>query len=87
MLEQNNILPINLKTEGNLKTFAQIIRAFSRGKGFKNNSRWLKEFFFNDDLENIIKTRFDEQLADIAQELRDHKENKETLENVRIKYE
>lgn len=87
LLEQNNILPINLKTEGNLKTFAQIIRAFSRGKGFKNNSRWLKEFFFNDDLENIIKTRFDEQLADIAQELRDHKENKETLENVRIKYE
>ena len=87
LLEQNKILPIDLKTEGNLKNFAQIIRAFSRGKGFKNNSKWLKEFFFNDDRENIIKIRFGEQLADIAQELRDHKENKDTLEKVRIKYE
>jgi len=87
LLEQNKILPIDLKTEGNLKNFAQIIRAFSRGKGFKNNSKWLKEFFLNDDRENIIKVRFDEQLADIAQELRDHKENKDTLEKVRIKYE
>jgi hypothetical protein len=87
LLEQNKILPIDLKIEGNLKNFAQIIRAFSRGKGFKNNSKWLKEFFLNDDRENIIKVRFDEQLADIAQELRDHKENKDTLEKVRIKYE
>ena len=87
LLEQNKILPIDLKTEGNLKNFAQIIRAFSRGKGFKNSSKWLKEFFLNDDRENIIKIRFDEQLADIAQELRDHKENKDTLEKVRIKYE
>ena len=87
LLEENKILPIDLKTEGNLKNFAQIIRAFSRGKGFKNNSKWLKEFFLNDDRENVIKTRFDEQLSDIAQELRDHKENKETLEKVRIKYD
>ena len=87
LLEQNKILPIDLKTEGNLKNFAQIICAFSRSKGFKNNSKWLKEFFLNDDRENIIKVRFDEQLADIAQELRDHKENKDTLEKVRIKYE
>ncbi len=49
LLEQNKILPIDLKTEGNLKNFAQIIRAFSRSKGFKNNSKWLKEFFLNDD--------------------------------------
>jgi hypothetical protein len=87
LLEQNKILPIDLKTEGNLRNFAQIIRAFSRGKGFKNNSKWLKDFFLNDDRENIIKARFDEQLSDMAQELRDHKENKETLENVRIKYD
>ena len=87
LLVQNKILPIDLKTEGNLKNFAQIIRAFSRGKGFKNDSKWLKAFFFNDDKENVIKTRFEEQLSDIAQELRDHKENKNTLENVRIKYE
>lgn len=87
LLEENKILPIDLKTEGNLKNFAQIIRAFSRGKGFKNNSKWLKEFFLNDDRENAIKSRFDEQLSDIAQELRDHKENKDTLEKVRIKYD
>lgn len=87
LLEENKILPIDLKTEGNIKNFAQIIRAFSRGKGFKNNSKWLKEFFLNDDRENVIKTRFDEQLSDIAQELRDHKENKDTLEKVRIKYD
>ena len=87
LLEENKILPIDLKTEGNLKNFAQIIRAFSRGKGFKNNSKWLKEFFLNDDKENVIKTRFNEQLSDIAQELRDHRENKDTLEKVRIKYD
>ena len=58
LLEQNKILPIDLKTEGNLKNFAQIIRAFSRSKGFKNNSKWLKEFFLNDDRENIIKVSF-----------------------------
>ena len=87
LLVKNKILPIDLKTEGNLKNFAQIIRAFSRGKGFKNNSKWLKEFFLNDDRENIIKTRFEEQLSDMAQEFRDHKENKDTLEKVRIKYE
>lgn len=87
LLEENKILPIDLKKEGNLKNFAQIIRAFSRGKGFKNNSKWLKEFFLNDDRENVITTRFNEQLSDIAQELRDHKENKDTLEKVRIKYD
>lgn len=87
LLEENKILPIDLKTEGNIKNFAQIIRAFSRGKGFKNNSKWLKEFFLNDDRENVIKTRFNEQLSDIAQELRDHKENKDTLEKVRTKYD
>jgi hypothetical protein len=87
LLEQNKILPIDLRTEGNLKNFAQIIRAFSRGKGFKNNSKWLKEFFLNDNRENVIMARFDEQLSDIAQELRDHKENRETLENVQIKYD
>ncbi|MDR2653501.1 MAG: hypothetical protein LBC68_14545 [Prevotellaceae bacterium] len=87
LLEQNKILPIDLKTEGNLKNFAQIIRAFSRGKGFKNNSKWLKEFFLNDNRENTIMDRFNEQLSDIAQELKDHKENRDTLENVRIKYD
>lgn len=87
LLEENKILPIDLKTEGNLKNFAQIIRAFSRGKGFKNNSKWLKDFFLNDDRENLIRIRFDEQLSDIAQELRDHRENKETLEKVKIKYD
>ncbi|SFL12284.1 hypothetical protein SAMN05216357_1132 [Porphyromonadaceae bacterium KH3CP3RA] len=87
LLEENKILPIDLKTEGNLKNFAQIIRAFSRGKGFKNNSKWLKDFFLNDDKENLIRIRFDEQLSDIAQELRDHRENRETLEKVKIKYD
>lgn len=87
LLEQNKILPLDLKTEGNLRNFAQIIRSFSRGKGFKNNSKWLKEFFLNDDRENIITARFDEQLSDISLELKDHKENKNTLESVRIKYD
>lgn len=87
LLEQNKIIPLDLKTEGNLKNFAQIIRSFSRGKGFKNNSKWLKEFFLNDERENIIMARFDEQLSDISQELKDHKENKDTLERVRIKYD
>ena len=87
LLEQNKILPLNLKTKGNLRNFAQIIRAFSRGKGFRNDSKWLKEFFLNDDSDTVIMTHFQSQLSDIAQEFSDHKENKETLNKVRIKYD
>ncbi len=73
------ILPIDLRNEKELKNYAQIIRSFSRGRGFKNESEWLKQFFFNDDKENDIYENFQRHLSDIDSDLKDHRRNKETL--------
>jgi dephospho-CoA kinase len=85
LLLNYNILPIDLRNEKELKNYAQIIRSFSRGRGFKNDPEWLKQFFFNDDKEKEIYENFQRHLTDIDSDLKDHRRNKETLTEVSYK--
>ena len=69
-LKVHELLSIDLTLGNNLKNYAQIIQYFSRGKGFKNNSEWLKRFFFSDNKEDEILKRFQSQLNEIEEDLK-----------------
>ncbi|PKP22888.1 MAG: hypothetical protein CVU05_02015 [Bacteroidetes bacterium HGW-Bacteroidetes-21] len=84
-LRKYEILPIDLINDGELKNYAQIIRSFSRGRGFKNDSEGLKRFFFNDGKENEIYEKFQRQLNEMDADLKDQRRNKDDIENVRKK--
>lgn len=86
-LKGQELLSIDLTLGNNLKNYAQIIQYFSRGKGFKNNSEWLKRFFFSDNKEDEILKRFQSQLNEIEEDLKDHKKNKEEIDSVKQKEE
>ena len=81
-LRKYEILPIDLTNEIELKNYAQIIRSFSRGRGFKKNSEWLKKFFFNEGKEDEIYKRFNNHLKDMEADISDHQRNKKELEEV-----
>lgn len=85
-LMKNEILPIDIHNEGDIKNYARILRAFSRGKGFKNDPEWLKSFFFNDGKEKEILVNFENSLAEIATDLRDHIKNRESVQLLKRKY-
>jgi DNA repair protein SbcC/Rad50 len=84
-LRMQKLLSIDLTRGNNLKNYAQIIRYFSRGKGFKNNPEWLKQFFFSGNKEDDIFRRFQSQLSEIKEDLEDHKRNKEEIDSVKHK--
>lgn len=84
-LRGQKLISIDLTFGDNLKNYAQIIQYFSRGKGFQNKSEWLKRFFFSDNRENEILKRFQSQLSEIEEDLKDHKRNKEEIDTVKQK--
>ena len=49
ILYDNAILSLDLTKDETLKTYAHILRSFSRGKGFKTESEDLKKFLFGDE--------------------------------------
>ncbi|SNR16663.1 hypothetical protein [Tenacibaculum jejuense] len=73
ILFNNDILSLDLTKNETLKTFASILRSFSRGKGFKIESENLKKFLFGDDEQNIILEKYKEEVNNINNDFHEHK--------------
>ena len=73
VLYENDILSLDLTKEETLKTYASILRSFSRGKGFKKESENLKKFLFGDDEKDEIKIRYDDEVKNITNDFHEHK--------------
>src|SRR5665647_3292812 len=69
LLFKNQILPIDLTKETNLKSFAKVLQSFSKAKTLKiTDSKSLQNFLFEDDED--IKTTFDNQKETLNQHIR-----------------
>lgn len=79
------LLPVNVYTNQQLKNYAQTLRSFSRGRGFRYDSEYLKKFFFTEEKGKEIYTNFQNQLAEMEADLRDHERMNDTLHEVRKK--
>lgn len=72
LLYKNQILPIDLTRENNLKTFAKVLQSFSRAKTLDiNNSKSLQAFLFedNEDIKNLFEEQ-KEQLESLIKQYR-----------------
>ncbi|WP_216070026.1 hypothetical protein, partial [Acinetobacter guillouiae] len=72
ILYNNELLSLDLTKDETLKAYASILRAFSRGKGFKKESESLKKFLFGDDDKNAIKTKYDDEVRNITNDFYEH---------------
>lgn len=69
LLFRNQILPIDLTKETNLKSFAKVLQSFAKAKTLKiTDSKSLQNFLFEDDED--IKTTFDNQKEILNQHIR-----------------
>jgi len=73
ILFNNDILSLDLTKNETLRTFASILRSFSRGKGFKIESENLKKFLFGDDEQNVILEKYKEEVNNINNDFHEHK--------------
>ena len=85
ILFDNEIIALDLVQKDILKSYASILRSFSRGKGFKVDSFHLKNFLFGDDDQNSIKKKYDEEVININNDLHDHKRYLEEIELINNK--
>ena len=71
-LYDQEILPFDLANNPDkLKTYALIIRSFSRGKGFKFDTQHLQEFLFGTDKEKGILKSYEAQVEKIESSFQD----------------
>ncbi|WP_294346872.1 hypothetical protein [uncultured Sphingobacterium sp.] len=82
ILYQNNIISLDLTKEDTLKTYASILRSFSRGKGFKTSSENLKKFLFGDEDQNAIMERYKEDVNNINNDFHEHNRYKQEIEQI-----
>ena len=69
LLFKNQILPIDLTKESNLKSFAKVLQSFSKAKTLKiTDSKSLQNFLFEDDAD--IKSIFDSQKEILNQHIK-----------------
>lgn len=81
-LYQNELLPINLVKEGNLKAFAKVIQSFSKSKTLDiNNSKSLIEYLFEED-EQEITQEYAQQEQTIRRLLHNFKTTKIQIEDI-----
>ncbi|WP_271781995.1 hypothetical protein [Aquimarina algiphila] len=73
ILYNNDILSLDLTKDETLKAYANIIRSFSRGKGFKTESENLKKFLFGDDEQNAIMDKYNEEVNNISNDFHEHR--------------
>lgn len=85
MLYNNEILSLDLTSDETLKTYASILRSFSRGKGFKTESENLKKFLFGDDDQNVIMKKYNEEVSNINNDFHEHKRYLEEIELINNK--
>ncbi|MDV3635161.1 hypothetical protein CMU84_08345 [Elizabethkingia anophelis] len=84
-LYNNEILSLDLTKDETLKTYANILRSFSRGKGFKTESENLKKFLFGDDEQNIIIEKYREEVGNISNDFHEHKRYHEEIDLINKK--
>lgn len=72
ILFDNSIVSLNLTKGETLRTYANILRSFSRGKGFKTESENLKKFLFGDDEQNAIMDKYNEEVSNISNDFHEH---------------
>lgn len=85
MLYDNDILSLDLTIDETLKTYANILRSFSRGKGFKTESENLKKFLFGDDEQNAIMDKYKEEVNNISNDFHEHKRYSEEIKLINDK--
>ncbi|GGK19097.1 hypothetical protein GCM10007962_11610 [Yeosuana aromativorans] len=85
ILYDNAILSLDLTKEETLKTYANILRSFSRGKGFKTESEDLKKFLFGDDEKNAIIEKYNEEVENISNDFHEHKRYSQEIELINDK--
>ena len=72
ILFDSSIVSLDLTKSETLKTYANILRSFSRGKGFKTESENLKKFLFGDDEQNAIMDKYNEEVNNISNDFHEH---------------
>lgn len=72
ILFDNSIVSLDFTKSETLKTYANILRSFSRGKGFKTESENLKKFLFGDDEQNTIMDKYNEEVNNISNDFHEH---------------
>jgi len=81
-LYQNELLPINLVKEGNLKSYAKVIQSFSKSKALDiDSSRSLIEYLFEED-EVEIELEYRQQEQTIRKLLHQFKTTKEQINDI-----
>lgn len=85
ILYDNAILSLDLTKDETLKTYAHILRSFSRGKGFKTESEDLKKFLFGDDEKNAIIEKYNEEVENISNDFHEHKRYSQEIELINDK--
>ena len=85
ILYDNNLLSLDLTKDETLKTYANILRSFSRGKGFKTESENLKKFLFGDEEQNAIMNKYDEEVHNISNDFFEHKRYSDEIELINSK--
>lgn len=84
LLYKNQLVPIDLTKENNLKTYAKILQSFSRAKTLDiNNSRSLQNFLFEDN--DIIKQIFEEQKDQLVSYIRQYNKNRRQINDLEVK--
>lgn len=85
ILYNNEILSLDLTKDETLKIYANILRSFSRAKGFKTESENLKKFLFGDDEQNIIMEKYREEVDNISNDFHEHKRYQEEIDLINKK--
>lgn len=86
LLYDNHILPVNLSAGGiTLDSYANILRSFSRGKGFKKDSDSLKDFLFGNDDESALMRQYKAEVKSISDDYKDHSRYREEIDLINKK--
>ena len=84
LLYKNQLVPIDLTKENNLKTYAKILQSFARAKTLDiNNSRSLQNFLFEDN--DTIKQIFEEQKDQLVSYIRQYNKNRRLINDLELK--
>ncbi len=84
LLYKNQILPIDLTKEANVRAYAKILQSFSRAKTLDiNNSRSLQNFLFEDN--HDIRALFDEQKDLLISYIRQYNTNRDIIKDLERK--
>lgn len=86
LLCNNGLLAVDLSQNSqSLKSYAAIIRSFSRGKGFFTDSDALKTFLFGDDDQKQLVDKYREEVQNINADQQQHQRLLEEIATIRSK--